>query len=416
MLRASLRSLGRKKRPPKPGAVPPAPSRWADDHAQMLNNSFRQAWTHHRSAKSGQVGGVSGADPQSVEVIDSGDEDPVPTSENSNPRADHWTYTNERRRAPQIEMDVKVQKHLSNIQDAVEVLDTTYSQLGPQSAGLVDSLRSAHVGVHRCMRRSGHISGAVVQFASGVDRIACVLKGGRRPVGVLYVATDHPRSADGEVEAVLELYKNIVGKFGVVQGETLAALHKRLGFPVHEPVVLQCGDRRAIPVDSETDHPSVLDLAGGQSAVVLAVDCSGRPPLSFNIASLALTAHTLGLTALVTSGKSDPPAINDGALHPSGGVIEYVDVHHTDDMPAFLAAQRAKGAYVVGAVSWDAIERHAPTPVQPLSEVSSPADQPLVLVLGGEAGGLSMAAAEQCDVLVTLRPSWTSQGGGMDEL
>jgi tRNA G18 (ribose-2'-O)-methylase SpoU len=135
------------------------------------------------------------------------------------------------------------------------------------------------------------------------------------------------------------------------------------------------------------ERPAPAPLPRGARALVVAEDLTDVD----NLGALARHAAAFGADALVLSPRCADPFYRK-AIRVSLGAVFTLPVVRAQTWPADLDALRRDGVAVVGAV----VEPGA----TPLAGFSPPAR--FALLLGAEGPGLSPAARERCDHLVTI--------------
>ena len=109
-----------------------------------------------------------------------------------------------------------------------------------------------------------------------------------------------------------------------------------------------------------------------------------------NVGVIVRTDEAMGLAAAVFSADSADP-YSRAAVRSTTGSIFRVRLALPADLPAYLRRLRAAGARIIGTSA------HAPNDC-----TQADLRSPCAIVLGNESAGLSAAAADACDSLVTI--------------
>lgn len=155
-------------------------------------------------------------------------------------------------------------------------------------------------------------------------------------------------------------------------------LARRAGSPDHQGVV------------AEVDPYPYADpssLLRDSDALVVALDQVQDPR---NLGAICRSAEAAGASGVVIPERR-AASITPAACKASAGAVEHIPVARVRNLADWLAAAREAGAWVYGA---DA-EAETPYPTLDLSGR-------VVLVLGGEGGGLRPRVAAGCDLLTRI--------------
>eukprot|EP01062_Namystynia_karyoxenos_P039834 TRINITY_DN28961_c0_g1_i1.p1 TRINITY_DN28961_c0_g1~~TRINITY_DN28961_c0_g1_i1.p1 ORF type:complete len:463 (+),score=96.07 TRINITY_DN28961_c0_g1_i1:60-1391(+) len=346
-----------------------------------------------RECSSGAAGSARSALPQ-----------PQADSRFADPKWTPWQPIDEQQQEyrparPRAEM---LRAHIRSLGESLEKLDVLAEHLGPSTKAVVSAARADLREVEKLVWPTQQHGESVIEgWITGAERVEAVLRGQRRAIGALYVASDVERLGERQqtqARSIEATYRRLMGPEASVVRIPQAGMRKARGqLGDVSWVMLQCGARRAVTLDAAGGYP----LPDEHAKPVYVVLDEGKARVS-NLGSISLTCHTLGARALVWTKDT---VIGEGVLELSAGAIEKLDVYTCSDLAEFVASKRAAGFFVVGTVAWAPGGADGPTAV-PLREASAPADRPLLLLLGSDADGLSPDLRGGCDLLVSLPPAW----------
>jgi len=157
-----------------------------------------------------------------------------------------------------------------------------------------------------------------------------------------------------------------------------AELTRRAGSPDHQGIV------------AEVDPYPYADptaLLRDPQALVVALDQIQDPR---NLGAICRSAEAAGAAGVVIPERR-AAAITPAACKASAGAVEHIDVARVRNLADWLATARDAGAWVYGAAA------EAETPYQSLDLSGR-----VVMVLGGEGGGLRPRVAAGCDLLASI--------------
>lgn len=144
-------------------------------------------------------------------------------------------------------------------------------------------------------------------------------------------------------------------------------------------------------------HDVIAARVEGQQPLIVALD---HVQDSRNLGAIARTAAAFGASGLVLPSRR-AASVTASAWRSSAGALSRIGVARVVNMARALTSLRKAGYIVVGL---------ATTGGTPLNEVDADLwDQPVVVVVGNEAAGISALVAQQCDVLVTIPIASTTE-------
>ena len=212
------------------------------------------------------------------------------------------------------------------------------------------------------------------------------LVAGRRPVEEAFVARRDARRLLVVPQRRMALEKLVLHATSLripvveVEGGSLTAI---AGFDGHQGIALVVAPRRwAAPDD-------ILALAKqrDQAPLILVLDSLEDPQ---NVGTLLRTAEATGVHGAVFPTHHQAP-LSPAAIKASAGAVEHLQLAPVDDLAGALADLHARGLRIVGA-DGDA----------PLTAREADLRGPVVIVVGSEGRGLSLAVRRRCDLLVRI--------------
>lgn len=142
---------------------------------------------------------------------------------------------------------------------------------------------------------------------------------------------------------------------------------------------------------------------------VIAAQVEGRQPVlvaldhvqdSRNLGAIARSAAAFGASGLILPSRR-AAGVTASAWRSSAGALSRIQVARVVNMARALTSLRKAGYLVVGL---------ATSGGTPVNEVDVELwDQPVVIVVGNEAAGMSALVAQQCDLLVTIPIASTTE-------
>ncbi len=129
-------------------------------------------------------------------------------------------------------------------------------------------------------------------------------------------------------------------------------------------------------------------LVAGPGALLVVLDGVSDP---HNLGAVMRSALCAGATGVVI-GRHRSAGLGPAATKAAAGAAEWLAVATVAGVPAALAELRSAGVWTVG------LDAAGPTRLFDLPV----ATEPVALVLGAEAGGLSRLARQRCDLLVSI--------------
>lgn len=144
-------------------------------------------------------------------------------------------------------------------------------------------------------------------------------------------------------------------------------------------------------------HDVIAAQVAGQQPLVVALD---HVQDSRNLGAIARTAAAFGASGLILPSRR-AASVTASAWRSSAGALSRIEVARVVNMARALTSLRKAGYLVVGL---------ATTGGTPLGDVDRDLlDQPVVVVVGNEAVGISPLVAQQCDLLVTIPIASTTE-------
>jgi len=177
--------------------------------------------------------------------------------------------------------------------------------------------------------------------------------------------------------------------------EELAALADASGATVEwiPPEELASRARTEAPqgvlAEAEPLVPDDLDeLLDDPSAFLVALDGVTDPQ---NLGAVLRSAEAAGATGAIVPRRRSAP-ITPAAVKAAAGAVEHLRIAVVSGIPSALERARRSHVWTVG------LDGRGPVDLFDLTL----ADQPLVLVLGAEGGGLGRLARDRCDVVARI--------------
>lgn len=214
---------------------------------------------------------------------------------------------------------------------------------------------------------------------SGLHAVAAILR--HRPQDVLEIWVLEQRAERGE--ARLEALCEQARAQGIQpQPAKREALERKAG-PQHQGVVA-----RARPRQPGNENTLLTRLEGLERPLLLALDGVTDP---HNLGACLRVADAAGVDAVLVPGRHSA-GLTAVACRSAAGAAESVAFHVVGNLVRTLQGLRDRGYQVLGAAG-DAGSRD-------LFDLSL--DEPAVLVMGAEGGGLRRLTREACDQLVAI--------------
>ncbi|CAG5903433.1 unnamed protein product [Menidia menidia] len=219
------------------------------------------------------------------------------------------------------------------------------------------------------------------EIVFGVAPCLLALTQGRRKACKLFVR-------DGETSArasVLKVCEEAHRRGLQIKRVSKRDLDKMSGGGVHQGVCLQ-----ASPLGYVSEDPKPSGK-GGRPPLWLVLDRIQDP---MNLGAILRSAYFLGVDAVASSLRHSCP-LSPVVSKASSGAMEVLGVHGYEDLEGMLRLKLDQGWQVVGTVAGD-----AHVPVTRCSDFQLTG--PTLLLMGGEAGGLSGDLLPLCQTLLTI--------------
>jgi 23S rRNA (guanosine2251-2'-O)-methyltransferase len=201
----------------------------------------------------------------------------------------------------------------------------------------------------------------------GLHAVAAAVAAGR--VRRLFVEEGRLRRA--EVRAIVDA----VGPDSIKTVEDMRSVAET---EAPQGLVAECDPILPVPIDGLT----------GDSAAIVALDHIEDP---HNVGAIARSAIAAGMTGMLLSSRRQAP-LSAAAFKAAAGALERLPVAVVGSIPEALSRLKEAGVWVVG--------------LQAGSETSlfgaEILTEPVAVVVGAEASGLSLLAAKRCDLLVEI--------------
>jgi 23S rRNA (guanosine2251-2'-O)-methyltransferase len=213
----------------------------------------------------------------------------------------------------------------------------------------------------------------------GRQAVAELLAAGRRPVVDVWLSTDL------DPAPILDRIERLAAGARVpVRRVNRARLHAEAATDAPQGVLAHA---RALP-EAELDDLR-RPAPGGPPPFLLAVDGVSDPR---NLGALLRSAEAAGATGAVLP-RHRAVHVTPTVAKAAAGAVERVPMAIVAGMPSALARARELGCWVVGL---------AGDGDRSLFDDLAVADQPVVVVVGAEGGGLSRLARARCDLVVRI--------------
>ncbi|KAM6049158.1 rRNA methyltransferase 1, mitochondrial [Chlamydotis macqueenii] len=165
---------------------------------------------------------------------------------------------------------------------------------------------------------------------------------------------------------------------------------------VHQGVCLEATPLRFKSLEEAEKRDLGDEESPNQQLIWLVLEQIQDP---MNLGALLRSAYFLGVDRVVTSQRNSCP-LTPTVSKASSGAMEVFDVYSTDDLRSFLKAKAAEGWEVVGTVSQP--EDVENVPVISCSEFRW--NKPVIIVIGSEGDGLSLATQLLCHRMLAIPP------------
>jgi 23S rRNA (guanosine2251-2'-O)-methyltransferase len=213
----------------------------------------------------------------------------------------------------------------------------------------------------------------------GRQAVAELLVAGRRPVVDVWLSSDlDPAPVLDRIEQAAAAARVPLRRVGRARLEAEAATEAPQGVLAHA---------RPLP---EADLDDLCrGQAGGPKPFLLAVDGVSDPR---NLGALLRSAEAAGATGAVLA-RHRAVHVTPAVAKAAAGAVERVPMTVVAGIPAALARAKELGCWVVGL---------AGDGDRSLFDDLAVADEPVVVVVGAEGGGLSRLARARCDLVVSI--------------